>query len=317
MADEGTGDVDAGAPKGDPSAAPADTQKQTTTDAGKGPTAKVTHAVFGELEADTAEWLGKRNDIKDVSTLAKIARDKDSMVGKQAEQLAKAIIPPGKDAKPEEIKAYNDKMGIGTIAEDYIAEFTLPKDVPENLPYDGERAKDFAKLATELKMTKAQAKAVHDWAVTNGVNDVAGAADAEKARQIGLAKSSTEELTKLYGPVTGEQFRMQSAFADRALNTVGGPGAVEGLKADGLIAEVDGVMVPQRPYLFNLFAKIGQTLFKEGEVVRGDPAVLDNPFMDGKENITMQGRLLYSDRPRALALIAAAGKKPTDFGLSA
>src|SRR5688572_1429096 len=143
MAIEGTEGADTGAPQGDPVDTSKDTQKEADTGADKGPAATVKHAVFGELETDTAEWLSKREDIKDVKALAKIARDKDSMVGKQAEQLAKAIIPPGKDAKPEEIKAFNEKMGIGSIPEDYLAEFKVPKDLPENLPYDGERAKSF------------------------------------------------------------------------------------------------------------------------------------------------------------------------------
>lgn len=318
MADEGTGDVDKGTGSGDPVDTSKDTQKTADTTADKGPAAVVKHAVFGELETDTADWLSKREDIKDVRSLAKIARDKDSMVGKQAEQLAKAIIPPGKDAKPEEIKAFNEKMGIGSIPEDYIAEFKVPKDLPENLPYDGERAKSFAQLAVEAKLTKAQAAAVHDWGIKNAVGDFEGSAQAETERQIGLAKEATKELEKLYGPQTGEQFKANAAFADRALTQLGGQSVIDGLKADKLIAEIDGVQVPQRAYLFDLFAKMGRSFFKEGEVVRGDVTALSNPFADGdQENITMQGRLIASDRPKALALIAAAGKKPTDFGLTA
>lgn len=286
-----------------------------TTKDGKGPPALVKHATFGELDADTAEWLGKRDDIKDVRSLAKIARDKDSMVGKQAEQLAKAIVPPGEKATPEEIKAYNEKMGIGTIPEDY--KFEAPKDLPENLPYDGERAKAFAELAVKEKLTKKQAQAVHDWAVANAVGDFNGASKAEDDRQVALAKTETEKLTKLYGPVDGEQFRTMAAFADKALQ-LGGDDVLQDMIAHKDIVEVNGQKIVQRSAMFTLLAKVGQSLYKEGDVIRGNPSQMSNPFMDGdQENITEQGRLIQSDRPRAMALIAAAGKKPGDFGLTA
>jgi hypothetical protein len=155
----------------------------------------------------------------------------------------------------------------------------------------------------------------HDWAVKNGVDDFANAGKAETERQLGVAKAETQKLEKLYGPVTGEQFKANAAFADRALQ-LGGEEVVADLMDAGLVVEIDGVKVPQRASVFNLFAKVGQSLFKEGEVIRGNPSSLNNPFMDGEqENITEQGRMLKSDKPRALQLIAAAGKKPTDFGL--
>ncbi len=279
------------------------------------PPKMVTHETFGELDTDTAEWLGKREDIKDVKSLAKIARDKDSMVGTQASQLAKAIIPPGDKATPEEIKAYREKMGMGLSADDYT--FELPKDLPEGLPYDGERAKSFAGLANDIGLSKTQAQKVHDWALKNGVDDFNGSQAAEDERKVALAKSETEKLTKLYGPVTGEQFRATAAFADKALE-LGGPEVLQDMLDHGDIVEVNGQKIVQRASMFTFLAKVGQSLYKEGDVVRGNPSSLSNPFMDGdQENITEQGRIINSDRQRAFALIAAAGKKPTDFGLTA
>lgn len=313
MADEGTNDIDKGTQQGDPKSDAADTQKQANaSEGGKGPSPEFV-ASLGELDTDTSEWLAKREDIKDGKSLAKIARDKDKMVGELSTRLQSAIVPPGKDAKPEEVAAYREKMGIGNSADDYV--FEVPKDLPDNLPYDGERAKSFAALANAEGLTKKQAQAVHDWAVKNGVDDFANAGKAETERQLGVAKAETQKLEKLYGPVTGEQFKANAAFADRALQ-LGGEEVVADLMDAGLVVEIDGVKVPQRASVFNLFAKVGQSLFKEGEVIRGNPSSLNNPFMDGEqENITEQGRMLKSDKPRALQLIAAAGKKPADFGL--
>ncbi len=307
----GTDDVNNGTQQqqqqqqGDPNKGDKDTQQQASADALK--------TTFGELDTDTTDWLTRR-EVKDVPSLVKLAFNSDKMVGEQAKKLGEAIIPPGKDAKPEEIAAYNEKMGLGNTPEDYV--FEVPKDLPENLPYDGERAKSFAALAHAEKLTKKQAQAIHDWAVKNGVDDFNNAGQAQTQQQIEKAKAATAELTKLYGPVDGKQFRANAAFGDKVLELE--PRAVEEMVEMGAIAEIDGKKYVQRPGIFQLFAKIGSTLYKEDEVLRGDPTSLSNPFMDGaQENITDQARLLRHDKPRALALIAAAGKKPEDFGVTA
>jgi hypothetical protein len=313
MAGEGTEDVDKGAPQGDPKGDVKDTQNQQKLDTGKGPSGDELKA-FGELDKDTSEWLTRR-EVKDVSSLVKLAFNNDKMVGEQAAKLGQAIVPPGKDAKPEEIAAYNEKMGIGGDVDAYAGSFEVPKDLPENLPYDGERAKSFAALAHELKMPIPMAKAVHDWAIKNGVDDYNNAG-VETAKQIAAkADAASKELVKVYGPTDGQRFKTNAAFADKVLE-LGGERVVEELKELGAIAEIDGVKYVQRPGVFELFSKIGSTLYKEDDVLRGDATSLDNPFMPGeKENLTEQARLIKSDRPRALSLIAAAGKKPADFGV--
>lgn len=312
MADEGTEGVDAGAAKGgNPGEGDKATQKQQNGDAGKGPSGDALKA-FGELDTVTSEWLTRR-EVQDVPSLVKLAFNNDKANGELADKLGKAIVRPGKDAKPEEVAAYREKMGIGNSADDYA--FEVPKDLPENLPYDGERAKSFAALAHGIELTKSQAQAVHDWAIKNGVDDFNNAG-VETAKQIAAkATAATAELTKVYGPKDGQQFKTNAAFADKVLE-LGGERVVEELKEAGFIAEIDGVKYVQRPGIFELFSKIGSTLYKEDDVLRGDATSLDNPFMEGeKENLTEQARMIAKDRPRALSLIAAAGKKPADFGL--
>jgi hypothetical protein len=314
MATDGTGTDDKTAlqQQGDVKDGGKDTQKQTNSgDAAKA--AEALKATFGELETETSEWLTRR-EVKDVPSLVKLAFNNDKMVGDQAAKLGQAIIRPGKDAKPEEIEAFREKMGMGKTPDDYA--FEMPKNLPENLPYDGERAKSFGSLAHKIELTKSQAQAVHDWAVENGVADFENAGKEHANRIAEQAKAATTELTKVYGPVDGQQFKTNAAFADKVLE-LGGERALEELKELGAIAEIDGKKYVQRPGLFELFAKIGSTLYKEDDVLRGDPTSLDNPFMDGeKENLTEQARMIKSDKPRALSLIAAAGKKPADFGLT-
>lgn len=308
MADEGTDDQNKGAAPAATPDAVKDTQKQNSAAA---PAEALKQ--FGELDTATSDWLTRR-EVKDVPSLVKLAFNNDKLAGEQSQKLSQAIIRPGKDASPEEIAAYKDKLEIGKSADDYV--FELPKDLPENLPYDGERAKSFAALAHKLEMPKSMAQAIHEWAVTNGVEDFNNAGTEAANQMAAKAKAATEALTKVYGPVTGQQFKANAAFADKVLE-LGGPQVTEELQELGAIAEIDGKKYVQRPAIFNLFAKIGSTLFREDEVIRGDATSLDNPFMDGEsENLTLQGRLLNTDKPRALALIAAAGKKPADFGVT-
>ncbi len=311
----GTETATSGTPSpGDAAATAQATQPQSQADPSKVQNGAVA-SPFGELDADTSEWIGKR-EIKDVPSLIKVARDKDSMVGKQAEQLAKAIVPPGKDAKPEELQAFREKMGIPAAPDDY--DFKAPDKLPEDLPYDGERAAAFKAKAHELGLSKTQAAAVHDWAVENAVGDYDAMAKANDERLVENAKAETAKLVKLYGPVTGETFRAQAAFADKALMEVGGQDALEALQQAKLIGDVEGQKIVQSSAIFNMLAKMGQTLFREGEVLKGDPARLNNPFVEGPAfNLTQAMALVKQDRSLALSFIQAAGKKPEDFGLKA
>lgn len=313
--DAGTADTTAStATGGTETGANVDTQLKSQADPAK-VQAELVSTPFGDLEKDTAEWLTKR-EVKDTPSLIKLARDKDSMVGKQADTLAKAIVPPGKDAKPEEIKAFREKMGVPLDPDGY--ELKAPANLPDDLPYDGERAKAFMAKAHELNVPKSTAQALHDWFTDQVVADYSGDKAKQDEAAIKTAADETAKLTKLYGPVSGEQFKAQAAFADKALMEIGGEEALAEFKRVGLIGDGDGQKIVQSAAVFNMLAKIGQTLFKEGEVLKGDPSRLDNPFMEGPNfNVTRQMQVTRADRPLALSMIQAAGKKPSDFGLTA
>jgi len=325
MADEGTVDNKATGAAGD--APPVDTVTQkpaaaATPDKGStGDTGKTNPLLelVGD-DADTREWLGKQTErAKDVPSLAKLAREQDKMIGEQAKKLGDAtkgmVRIPGKDATPEEIKAYKDTLGIPETPDGY--EFKVPKDLPEGLPYDGERAKAFAAKAAELNLTKAQAQAVHDWAAENAIGDLTANKEQSDAAKVATAKAETDKLKKLWGPLDGQTFKANAAFADKALMEVGGQEALDEFQRVGLIGNEAGQKIIQSAAIATMLAKFGQAVYKEDEILRGDPGKLNNPFAEGSSfNMTDQMRMIKENRDQALSFIAAAGKKPSDFGLT-
>lgn len=262
--------------------------------------------LFADLDADTREWLAKR-EIKDPLAAAKLAHEQSKLLGN-------AVRVPGKDAKPEEVEAFYEKLGRPKTADEY--DFKPPENLPEDLPYDGERAKSFAGLAHKIGLTKAQAAAVHDWAASSAVEDYKSLSTQRTEQEVAIAKGETEKLVKLWGPLDGETMKINLSFADKALREVGGDEALAEFQRVGLIGS-DGAVIKSAPIAVML-AKMGQTLYKEDDVLRGRPDRLNNPFADGKDhNVTAQMKLIREDREQALTMIAAAGKKPEDFGLKA
>lgn len=262
---------------------------------------------FAELEADSREWATK-NGIKDVKGLAKQAHEQSKLLGN-------AIRIPGKDAKPEEVAAFHEKLGVPKTADEYG--FKVPETLPEDLPYDGERAKRFAEKAKELNIPKSAANALHDWFTGEVVSDFNTSREADSVRMIETAKAETETLVKKWGPLSGETFRANAAFADKALMDFGGQPVVDALTKAGLIgAGGDKSKIVQSAAVMEMFANIGKSYFKEAEVLRGDPSRMNNPFVEGG-NMTAQMKLYREDPEIALQFIAAAGKKPEDFGLPA
>lgn len=306
-AGSGTGDGDpAAAPAGDPKAA-------ADAAAGNGSTDAASPDPFAELglDPDTREWLGKRELIKDGVDVKTLATSAAKLAHEQAKLLGNAIRVPGKDAKPEEREEYLNKLGRPATADEY--KFKVPEKLPENLPYDGERAKEFASVAHKAGLTKDQAQAIHDWATENAVGDFNTADAARKEQLVSTAKAETEKLIKMWGPMDSSTFKANIAFADKVLAEAD-PEVVDALKERGFIGEEGSVVL--HAGLAKLFSKLGQAIFKEDGVLRGTADRIDNPFAEGEKfNITSQMMLIRENRPLALSMIAAAGKKPSDFGL--
>lgn len=261
-----------------------------------------------DLDQDTREWIEKRG-FKSPAEIAKAAREQSKLLGN-------AVRVPGENATPEERDEFLNKLGrpkAGDIGPEGY-DFSPPEDMPEELPYDGERAKGFAQLAHKQGLNKSQAKAIHDWAVQNAVGDFKGASTQRAEQMASTAKVETEKLVKLWGPLEGETMKTNLAFADKALREAGGDDALREFQRVGLIGDVGGV-ITSAP-IAAMLAKVGQTLYKEDDVLKGRVDRLNNPFSEGKDfNVTAQMRLLRQDPDQALAFIAAAGKKPEDFGI--
>lgn len=259
---------------------------------------------YADLDEDTRDWLEKKG-VKSAADAAKLARDQSKLLGN-------AIRIPGDKASDEERNEFLNKLGRPEKADGY--EFKVPEDLPESVPYDKERADDFKALAHSIGLRADQAAKIHDWAAKNAVADVTGALENAQAQTTERAKTETEKLVKIWGPLDGETARANLTFADRFLQDVGGPVLAEELQRLNLIGPNKEIL--SEP-LAVAFAKAGSAIYKEDDVLRGNADVLNNPFADDKPNMTEQMKLYRRDPEHALSLIAAAGKKPEDFGLKA
>jgi hypothetical protein len=259
---------------------------------------------FTDEDKDIREWINKTG-FKGGKDIAKTAFEQQKLLGS-------SVRIPGEKATEEERAAFLDKLGRPKEAKDYS--FEPPKDLPEDLPYDGERAAEFKGVAHTLGLTDSQAKGLHDWFAGKTVEDfkAMGAGNAEK--QLSTAKEQTAILVKEWGPLDGDQMRTNLAFADKALREVGGDEALAEFQRVGLIGS-EGKIIQSAP-IAKMLAKLGAALYTEDTVLKGRADRLDNPFAEGKSfNVSSQMKVIKEDRDLALSYIAAAGKTPKDFGL--
>lgn len=313
-ADDGTGanqtDPNGGTPP--PAGGGTDTQNGGKGDGdGQGSSDGGAPDLFAELEGDTREWLQKSN-LNDPKEIAKKAHE-------QAKLLGNAIRLPGKNATPEEKAEFLNKLGRPEAPDGY--EFAVPKDLPEEIPYDGERAAGFKAKAHELGLTKDQAAAMHDWFIGETVNDFKAGAEKSVKELAATAEVETGKLTKLWGPLDGPQAAANLELADRFVLNAGGEEAWSELERIGAVKSITvgdkTHKVVTSAVLAQMFANAGAALYKEGEVLRGNADRLDNPFADKSFNLTSAMKLAKEDPEQAKSLIAAAGKTPKDFGISA
>jgi hypothetical protein len=249
---------------------------------------------FAGLDAGSREWVEK-NGIKSAADAVKAARESQSLIGR-------SVQLPGDDAKPEDLQKFYGKLGRPENAEGY--EFKLPEGIPEDLPYDAEFAGSFKPVAHELGLSGKQAAGLHDWFVKTQAEGFGKSREA----MAGNAVKATEAFEAKWGPQDGETFKGKVAVADRALE---GLGIKQAFEATGLLAPGGIVLDPAIGFAL---AQVGEAMFKEDSLESGGTGYADNPFAGS--NLTEQMKAIKADRPRALRMIAAAGKMPGDFGLS-
>lgn len=259
----------------------------------------------GVSDAETKDWL-TRSGIADVNALATKARELDRFTGK-------AVQVPDADASKEDWDKFYTKLGRPEAADKY--EFQVPDSLPDNLPYDEESAKAFKGVAHELGLTPAQASKIHDWYVAAQVSAISGLTEQSEEKLEERRKSTSEALTKVWGPLDGKTAKANAEFADKALEIAGDPGVINELQEAGLLGPNKE---PLAPKFGILMARLGAALFKEDDVVHGHTAAVGNPFADGTSfNMTKAMELYRKDPEHAKTLMYAAGKSPKDFGITA
>jgi len=261
--------------------------------------------VFAALDEDTRGLLQTKG-INDVANLAKSAREGEKLLGN-------AVRIPGKDATPEERDAFLNKLGRPEKADAYA--YAVPKDLPEGLPYDGEKANAFKALSHRLGLTQEQSAALHDFYIGEQVGAFKSIGEQQSAQLTEKGVKATEALVKEWGPLDGETFRANVEIADKVFTQLpGGPELLAELKSIGLVGPNKEVLsVP----LAKAFAALGTALYTEDGVLRGKPDVVGNPF-DKKAasfNLTEAMKIAKEDPDRARSYITAAGLKPEAFGL--
>jgi len=260
---------------------------------------------FADLDTDTREWLQKGDYGKDVKLLAKKAHEQEKLIGN-------AVRIPGKDATPEEREEFLTKLGRPKTADEY--QLAAPTNLPEGLPYDGELAKAFKGKAHELGLTAQQAAGLHEMFVEYNVGAFNGAAVKSQEQLVQKATAATEQITKAWGPLDGDTAKANFEIGDRVFTMApGGQEVLEELKGLGLIGPNKEIL--SWP-LAKMFSAIGSALYSEGGLLRGNPDEAGNPFADNSSNLTLQMKIVKENPDRARSLIAAAGKKPSDFGLT-
>lgn len=303
--EEGAG----GAGAGGEGAGKADTQNAGDGGAGDGGGSADAGAgtAFAALDEDTRGWLQTKG-LTGVDALAKSARESEKLLGSM-------VKLPGKDATPEEREAFLNKLGRPEKVDGY--QFTPPKDLPEGLPYDGDRAKAFAGVAHKLGITQEQAVGLHDWFMADSVNAFQGMGEAQKAAMQQRGTAATEALVKEWGPLDGETAQANFEIADKVFTQVpGGQDFLNELKTLGVVGPNKEILsVP----IAKMLAAIGTALYTEDGVLRGKTDVIGNPFDDkgASFNLTAAMKIAKEDPDRARSLITAAGSKPDAWGLGA
>jgi len=162
------------------------------------------------------------------------------------DQLAKAIVPPGKDAKPEEIAAYRKAIGVPEKADGYA--FVTPQ---------GREATDADKAFQGTMGTlfhKAHVSADQAKVLNAGWNEyVEAAAQAQADADTRFAEESTAKLKAKW---PGAEYDKNLAYANRAVTKIYG----DRLTDARALQTRDGRFVMDHPLMVEAFATIGREM---------------------------------------------------------
>lgn len=298
--DGGTGGADGAAGNaGDPNAG--GTGAET---GGQGAPGFDPEKTFAALDKDTRGWLQKQGLETDPVKLATKAHEQEKVLGS-------AIRIPKDDAPEEERAAFLDKLGRPKTADDY--KFEAPKNMPESLPYDETLDKQFRGIAHNLGLSQKQAAGLRDMFVDYQVNAFNGITAQSTQALEAKATKATETMTAKWGPIDGATAKQNFEVANRVFTQApGGQEVLAELKELGLVGPNKEIL--SAPLAFML-SSIGNALYVEDGVLRGNPGMDTNPWDEKTFNLTAQSKIWREDPDAARGMIAAIGKKPSDFGL--
>jgi hypothetical protein len=195
-----------------------------------------------------ASWRDTITDA-DGKKFAESSADLNHFVGRALDmrkQLAKAIVPPGKDAKPEEVAAYRKAIGVPDAPEGYT--FTTPAG-REVTDADKAFQGTMAKLFHGANVSAEQAKMLNEgW---NQLVDATLAAEIEADKAFAASSETT-----LRGKWQGPEYDRNRAIASRAAEKALG----DNFEAAKQIQTKDGRFVLDHPILVEAFANIGREM---------------------------------------------------------
>ena len=232
-----------------------------------------TPAYMAQLSDDlkTNESLSKH---KDISSLARGYLD---FVGKSES----AVYIPGDSATADEIKAYQQKIGVPKEADGYV--FAMPGDMPADSGFDGNFVKGFAKLAHDAGIPKKNAEAffksyikeVKDGIVTN-LAEEKQSLDAKKALQ-------KESVTKLEADWKGDT-KANVERAHRAFGELGGEAEAKELM-ERFVDPDTGAKLGDSPVMLKVFFKLAGMI--------DDDRIIPGQFGANGPKLDPQGRKMF------------------------
>ena len=250
---------------------------------------------MNQFSVENQEIL-KKNNWKDPNELVKSYNELRAKIAE------KGIQAPTTDAPKAEWDAYYKALGRPNIATEY--NFSLPAEIPPDLPYDVKFADSFKNWAYEAGLTKAQADKIHGQYLQHFAGEIKNVA----ASINGRIQSSHEELVKTWGQPGTESYNRNVEMASRAIRNLD-PSLAASLKASNLLSP-DGTVLDAT--VAKVLAKVGDQLYSEDNLYgAGQLASEQNPWTKGKENLTRQGEIYKQDPARARELQRAAGLKVT------
>lgn len=267
------------------------------------------------LDGDSQQWLKQNGILRDDETPdVKAILSRTVKKGREAESLVgKSVRVPGEDASEEEVKRWYKQIGVPDTPDGY--RFSLPQDLPAELPYNQQLADNYKGFAHKIGLTPKQASEMHNWFARTTANDMQQQYESKRS----LGQQVTQTLEKEgWGPAGGQQYRANLEYANQGLKLLGGDETLNDFKRAGLIGDKGEIYSAS---LAKALSKAGKALASEDDGrLTGERAILDNPFAEGG-NITNQMRLIKqakegkADPKRVRAMMMSAGKAPKDLGL--